>query len=74
MSERLSWAEIKGKYPHRYVGLTDIEYGINKASVLSAVVTYTDQKRSLDDLMELYLKGDILLRYTTLDEDEANIG
>lgn len=70
MNKRLTWKEIKEKYPHQYVGLTDIEYGINKATVNSAIVSFTDKDTSYEELSLKYLNGEILLRYTTLDEDE----
>ena len=70
MNETLTWEEIKRKYPHTYVGLTNIIYGPNNASVNKATVSYTDKDTSIDKLYLMYIKGDIKLRYTTLDEDE----
>ncbi len=67
---RLTWEEIKKKYPHQYVGLTEVEYGRNKASVISAIVKYTDKNIAYNDMLLMYIRGEILLRYTTLDEDE----
>lgn len=69
-NSRLSWTEIKNRYPHRYVGLSDVEYGINKATVKSAIVACTSDERNYEEMLELYLENKILLRYTTLDEDE----
>lgn len=71
--KRLTWLEIKERYPHQYVGLTDIEYGDNKASVKSAIVAYEDSTSSYGTILELYLKGEVLMRYTTLDEDAAEV-
>ncbi len=69
-SDRLTWDEIKQKYPHQYVGLTEVEYGKNMASVRSAIVKYTDKNTEYKDMLLMYIRGNILLRYTTLDEDE----
>lgn len=69
--ERLTWSQIKEQYPHQYVALSQIQYGINKATVDSAIVLYTDKEKSYEDLLNMYLKGEVLLRYTTLDEDEV---
>lgn len=69
MEERLIWEQIKEKYPHQYVGMVDIETDVNNASIKSAVVKYTDADTSYDDLVGMHLRGEIKLRYTTLDED-----
>ena len=66
----MSWNEIKEKYPHQYVALTQIEYGINNATIKNAVVEYTDEDKTFEELVWMYLNGSVLLRYTTLDEDE----
>ena len=71
--ERLTWQEIKEKYPHKYVALIDIAYGKNKASVKSAGVMYTDDDKSYTELLEMAFKGKVHLRYTTLDEEIQNI-
>ena len=39
MQERMTWAEIKEKYPEQWIGLVDIDWE-NGASVRSAVVKY----------------------------------
>lgn len=70
---KYTWEEIKKQYPHQYVALSDIEYGDNKASIKKAVVKYTDKDKTYDELALLYIQGDIVLRYTTLDEDEMKL-
>ena len=37
--ERLTWKEIKEKYPNQWVGLTDVER--DGSDIVSAVVKYT---------------------------------
>lgn len=68
--ERLTWEEIKHKYPHMNVGLVDIETGINSVSVKSAVVKYTSLETAYEELLHKALEGEITLLYTTLDEDD----
>jgi len=67
---RLSWQEIKEKYPHQYVGLVDIEHEKNNSDVKSAIILYTDKDKSYDELTKLAFEGKIMLMYTTSDEDE----
>jgi hypothetical protein len=69
-SERLTWEQIKQKYPHQSVGLVDVETGINSISVRSGIVKYTEKDTSYEKLLELAMDGKIHLLYTTLDEDE----
>lgn len=70
-SQKLSWSQIKTIYPHRYVGLKNIECDGNEATVGSAVVAYTDKDTPYEKLLEMAFNGDIeYLTYTTLDEDE----
>lgn len=68
--ERLTWRQIKERYPHRYVGLVDIEEDGNPISVKNAVVKFTDEDTSYDELVRMAACGKIMLRYTTADEDE----
>ncbi|MEE0862860.1 MAG: hypothetical protein U0L79_07750 [Lachnospiraceae bacterium] len=69
-NERLTWEQIKQKYPHQCVGLVDVESGINSISVKSAIVKYTEKDTPYEKLLELAMAGEIHLLYTTLDEDE----
>lgn len=70
MSERLTWNEIKKRYPHRNVGLVDVEHDVNEVSVKSAIVKYTDNDTAYENLVDMAMNGSITLLYTTLDEDE----
>ena len=64
--ERLTWKEIQGKYPEQWVGLIDVEYkSDNSASILTAIVRYTD--KSKNELTEMMLSGECISRYTTPD-------
>ncbi len=69
--EKLTWQEIKDKYPHQYVGLVDIEHGSNEASVEKAIVLYTDKDKPYEELIKMAVKNEIYLRYTTADEDDG---
>ena len=67
--ERLTWKEIMRRYPHQNVGLVEIEYGCNEATVASAVVKCTDKDTDPDEMVMMALRGEILMEYTTYDED-----
>ena len=69
ISKRLTWEEIKRKYPHQNVGLVDVEMAPNKVVVKSAVVKYTDKNTDYNEMAYLALQGKLTLRYTTLDEE-----
>ena len=68
--ERLTWPQIKEKYPHQNVGLVDIECGINSISVKSAIVKYTSNDTSYEELCIRTFAGEIQMMYTTLEEDD----
>ena len=67
MEEKLTWEEIKEKYPSQWVGLVDVEYKEDNANIKSAVVKYTDKPQG--ELTRLMLKGEIVSRYTTPDDE-----
>lgn len=67
---RLTWAQIKKIYPHQNVGLVDVEYGINEATIESGIVAYTEKDTPYEKMIEMAMDGKIELKYTTLDEDE----
>ena len=69
MGERLTWQEIKRKYPHQYVGLVDVETGINEVTVKSAVVACTSNDTSYDEMTIMAFHGKITMMYTTDDEE-----
>ena len=70
MTEPLSWGQIKQRYPHQNVGLVDVDYIDDGYAFNSAVVKYTDNDTSYDELCSLAMEGKILLLYTTADEDD----
>ena len=65
MARRMTWQEIVNNYPDQWVGLTDVER--DGASVVSAVVKYTD--KTGNELISMQLSGDKTLysTYTTPD-------
>ena len=67
MGERLTWQEIKRRYPHQYVGLIDVEAGINEVTVKSAVVACTSNDTSYDEMTIMAFYGKITMMYTTDD-------
>lgn len=65
-AKRMTWEEIKDKYPDQWVGLTDVEYIENDGiSIESAVVKYTDKPKG--ELTRRMLDGEIESVYTTPD-------
>jgi len=68
-NERLAWADIVKKYPHKWVGLSGIDWSGGK--ILSAVVKYVDD--SIDKIFDRQITvGDIEAEYTTPDELMSN--
>lgn len=70
-NERLTWEEIKQKYPHQNVGLIDVEYansGIG-GPVKSAVVVCTDCDTDRNEIAWKAIQGELIMVYTTFDED-----
>lgn len=63
MGERLTWEEIKKKYPDRWVGLSEVDWE-DAANVRSAVVKYTD--KSPGELLRRNFGGeDVYSLYTS---------
>ena len=69
-NERLTWQQIKEKYPHQKVGLVSVEKYPNSNIIKSAIVKYTDREVSRETLCLMAYKGEIIARYTSLDEDD----
>lgn len=68
MEERMTWEEIQEKYPDQWVGLIDVEYEPNNdATIKTAVVKYADKSKDELTMMQIQTNGEILGRYTTLD-------
>ena len=66
MRERMTWSEIKEKYPEQWIGLVDIDWE-NGATVRSAVVKYIG--KSSDELLKIKFNSepDLVARYTSPD-------
>lgn len=63
--ERLTWDEIRQKYPNQLLGLSEVKWVPNDHSkVESAVVLYTD--KSMQELVEIQIetKGKVVMRDT----------
>lgn len=69
MDEQLTWEEIKERYPHCNVGLKDVIYADNSNYIKQARVVCTDKDTTRDEMAMAAISGDIVMRYTTLDED-----
>lgn len=73
--QRLSWNEIKTLYPAQHVGLVDVIFeDEDQMNVESAVVKYTDKDVSDGQLMLMAKRGEIVRRYTSLDESQLLLG
>ena len=69
MTERMSWKEIKRRYPHQNVGLVDIREEPDGST--SAIVKYVEGNISRGEMFKRAINGEIHMKYTTLDEDEG---
>lgn len=64
MSERLTWKEIKEKYPKQYVYLSDVEWAPdNDTTIQSAVVSYAANDHDEEYLLRT-VEGEFTERYT----------
>ena len=72
--ERLTWKEIVQKYPHQNVGLVDVEIGINSVDIKSVVVKCTDKDTPYAKMFRAAWNKEIVMCYTTRDEDFLIIG
>ncbi|MBE5924771.1 MAG: hypothetical protein E7271_09985 [Lachnospiraceae bacterium] len=68
-NKKMTWDEIKERYPHRNVGLVNVKKKNNSEVIESAVVKYTDEETDYNTLAIMAMNNEIILRYTTLDED-----
>ena len=64
--ERLTWKEIERRYPHQNVGLIDCQP--NSTQIESAIVKYTEQDVSYDEMIEKAFSGEITMVFTTPDK------
>ena len=64
--KKLSWQEIKERYPDQWVGLTDVEWR-NQSNIAYAVVKYSDL--SANELLKRQFgdEPDLVSSYTTPD-------
>lgn len=69
-SERLTWKQMKIKYPYQTVGLVDVECAGNSISVKSANVKYTSEDTPYEELCMRAVAGEISMLYTTGEEEE----
>ncbi len=66
--KRLTWAEIVNKYPDTWVGLIGIIRKENSADIESAIVKYTSNEKTKDELLEMVFRDELELSiYTTPD-------
>ena len=73
--QRLSWNEIKELYPSQHVGLVDVIFeDEDQMNIKSAIVKYTDKDMSDGQLMLLAKKGEIIRRYTSLEQSKLLLG
>ena len=66
MQERMTWTEIKEKYPEQWIGLADIDWD-NGATIQSAVVKYIG--KSSTELLKIKFDNEpeLVVRYTSPD-------
>ena len=68
INERLTWNEIVEKYPDKWVGLVEIIREENSADIESAIVKYTSDTKTSDELLEMVFNNELELSiYTTPD-------
>ena len=64
MEERLTWKEIKKKYPRKWVGLLDVEW--NGGSIKSAILIQVDEKSG--PIFKNPRSSELVICYTTPNE------
>ncbi|MDR2888367.1 MAG: hypothetical protein LBV33_00815 [Lachnospiraceae bacterium] len=62
---RYTWQDIVDSLPDRWLGLSDITWGLNEATIESATVKYLDKTK--DELAQLMVQGECSPIYTTPD-------
>ena len=66
--KRMTWAEIKKAYPKQLVGLVDCKP--EDVGFETAVVKYTSENTTREELYDRAFDGEIYLLSTTFDDDE----
>lgn len=64
MGERLTWEEIKEKYPDKWVGLSQVEWEDHAPNVKSGIVEYVGDSDD-EPLSRQWAGEDIFTLYTT---------
>ncbi|MBR3723685.1 MAG: hypothetical protein IKN12_13135 [Selenomonadaceae bacterium] len=72
VESRLTWDEIKSKYPDQWVGLTDVEWDGEAPNVQSAIVKYTD--KSGYEIWKKQLAGEKIFLSSTISDDICPLG
>lgn len=68
MEKRLTWDEIVEQYPNKWVGLTEIIREEKSADIASAIVKYTSDTKTSEELLEMVFNNELELSiYTTPD-------
>lgn len=68
--DRLTWEQIQQRYPNQFVGLVDVEYGAHKVEIKSAVVKYSEENSTRDEICLLTVQHKVQeMRLTTQDTD-----
>lgn len=62
---KLSWKEIQEKYPAQQVGLSEVEW--ENGRIAYAVVKYSEENATIDEITERAIKGEVFSRYTEPD-------
>ncbi len=64
---RETWDSIVAKYPNQWVGLIDVKFK-NGLAIDSAIVKYTENDMTSNQMALETMRGNIVARYTTPDE------
>ena len=68
MTERLTWSEIKRRYPNQVVGLVDC-LPEGEIDIESAIVKYTSETTPYTTLEEKAFDGEIIMVNTNYEND-----
>lgn len=70
--ERLTWEQIQEKYPNQNVWLSDIETEENSTCVKSAVIKYTSENTSSEELGIRSVLGEVMEVHTSKDKKDVH--
>ena len=70
MHKIMTWEQIKEAYPSQMVGLVNVEMHENSNVVKRGLVKYTSKDTDSKTMSLMAMNGEIVLRYTTLDEEK----